>query len=104
MEYHCVNCDWSGTWDELILETMCPKCRGSVVFKDEPQHIPVMTEDGSMKYECQTCDWSGTWDEMILETLCPMCKGKTKPLVELINLTPNTKTGHTFRHGNCRFQ
>lgn len=29
MEYKCVNCDWNGPWDELILETMCPHCRST---------------------------------------------------------------------------
>lgn len=27
MDYKCSNCDWSGPWDELIHETMCPECR-----------------------------------------------------------------------------
>jgi len=27
MHYQCVNCDWKGPWDELIHETMCPRCR-----------------------------------------------------------------------------
>jgi Zn finger protein HypA/HybF involved in hydrogenase expression len=31
MEYKCSHCEWSGTWDELILETLCPKCRSSAV-------------------------------------------------------------------------
>ena len=30
MEYECDHCHWSGTWDVLILETLCPLCRGSV--------------------------------------------------------------------------
>ena len=31
MDYKCLNCEWSGPWDELILETMCPMCRSSAI-------------------------------------------------------------------------
>ena len=30
MKYSCDHCNWTGTWDEMILETLCPLCRGSV--------------------------------------------------------------------------
>lgn len=30
MKYKCEHCDWEGTWDEMILETLCPLCRSSV--------------------------------------------------------------------------
>lgn len=29
MEYICEKCHWIGTWDDLILETMCPICRST---------------------------------------------------------------------------
>ncbi|WP_207263634.1 hypothetical protein [Desulfovibrio sp. Huiquan2017] len=30
MHYQCDNCQWSGTWDALVLETLCPLCRSGV--------------------------------------------------------------------------
>lgn len=39
MEYECVDCGWHGHWDELILETICPVCRGRTVpRKDHREH------------------------------------------------------------------
>ncbi|OIQ49861.1 hypothetical protein BerOc1_01789 [Pseudodesulfovibrio hydrargyri] len=35
MHYECDNCRWSGTWDALILETLCPLCRSSVSPRQE---------------------------------------------------------------------
>jgi len=29
MEYKCQKCEWSGHWDEMIHETLCPLCRNS---------------------------------------------------------------------------
>lgn len=29
MEYECEKCDWTGTWDEMIHETLCPVCRSA---------------------------------------------------------------------------
>ncbi|WP_319582773.1 hypothetical protein [uncultured Pseudodesulfovibrio sp.] len=33
MFYECDKCQWTGTWDALILETLCPLCRSSVTPK-----------------------------------------------------------------------
>lgn len=35
MHYQCDNCQWSGTWDDLVLETLCPICRSSVSPRGE---------------------------------------------------------------------
>ncbi|EGB15437.1 hypothetical protein DND132_2233 [Pseudodesulfovibrio mercurii] len=34
MHYQCDKCRWSGTWDALILETLCPVCRSGVSPRD----------------------------------------------------------------------
>ncbi|MGE4195228.1 MAG: hypothetical protein AB7E51_17730 [Pseudodesulfovibrio sp.] len=38
MEYECKNCDWSGTWDEMIHETLCPSCRSATQPVDTEAH------------------------------------------------------------------
>lgn len=81
MKYDCLNCDWSGSWDELVLETMCPKCRSGVARREQQRLVPVTTDDGAMKYHCEDCGWSGTWDELTLETMCPACKAGAKPVL-----------------------
>ncbi len=31
MVHKCINCGWSGRWEELIHETMCPRCKSYTV-------------------------------------------------------------------------
>lgn len=40
MYYRCTRCDWSGPWDEMIHETMCPKCRAKTLPLHEDENAP----------------------------------------------------------------
>jgi hypothetical protein len=47
MHYECDNCHWSGTWDALILETLCPLCRSSVSPRQEKEDAPPQASPGT---------------------------------------------------------
>ncbi|GAB7023841.1 hypothetical protein [Salidesulfovibrio brasiliensis] len=46
MKYRCINCDWTGQWDSLIHETMCPVCRSTALPLQQPD--PFEAERGDM--------------------------------------------------------
>jgi hypothetical protein len=39
MQYECDKCHWSGTWDALVLETLCPLCRSSVSPRQDKKGV-----------------------------------------------------------------
>jgi Zn finger protein HypA/HybF involved in hydrogenase expression len=31
MDYRCLNCEWVGTQDDLIHDTLCPRCQSRAI-------------------------------------------------------------------------